>query len=68
MADNAAVFGYFREMTSLSGRPSIFDSSEGVHKGLVVGVDGERNTFQQVAKVSDSEMNGQTYCSFFRLR
>ena len=45
VAEGAAVIGYCREMTLLSGRPGILDFRESMHKRLVVRVDGERNTF-----------------------
>ena len=43
--DGAAALRHCREMMSLSGRPVILDSREGMPKGLVVGADGERNAF-----------------------
>ena len=46
-------------MTSLSGRPFILDSGEGVDERLVIGVDGELHTLEVVSEMVAGEINGE---------
>ena len=45
VANSTPILGNCWEMTSLSGTLGTLESREGVHKGLVVSVDSERNAF-----------------------